>query len=36
MNEMLVENNIFEELEERLIEELDERDEFGGCLIHWD
>lgn len=24
-----------EQLEERLIEELDSRDEFGGCLIYW-
>lgn len=24
-----------EELEERLLEEIESRDEFGGCFIHW-
>lgn len=24
-----------EELEIRLVEEIETRDEFGGCLIHW-
>ena len=36
MNELLVENDIVEELEERLVEELEERNEFGFCAIHWD
>lgn len=31
-----IDNNEIEKLEERLIEELDSRDEFALCLIYWD
>lgn len=25
----------YQELEERLLEEVESRDEFGFCVIHW-
>lgn len=29
-------NEQLEELEERLLDELECRDEFGFCMVHWD